>query len=65
MVGSARSCEHTYCVIFARVGDPSRESREVLKAGKVMKQVARLDNPATIITVENVVEASRPLISLI
>jgi hypothetical protein len=42
---------------FAGVEDLSRESKEVLKAGEVVKWVARLVTSATVVAVENVMEA--------
>ena len=42
---------------YARVGDPSRETMDMLEVGEVMKWVAGLVTPATVVTVENVMEA--------
>jgi hypothetical protein len=41
---------------YAGVGDPSRETMEMLEAGEVTKWVTRLVTPATIVAVKNTVE---------
>jgi hypothetical protein len=42
---------------FTEVGDLSQESMEVLDTSKVMKRVAMLVTPATVVIVENVADA--------
>ena len=42
---------------FTRVRDTSWESMETLEADEVTKQVAKLVTPATVVVVENTVEA--------
>lgn len=42
---------------YAGVGDPSRETKEMLEVGEFMKWVTALVTPAIVVAVRNAVEA--------
>lgn len=56
---TVQSLKRRACLLcdYAGIKDPGRETMDMLEAGKVLKRVAGLVTPATVVMVGNVVEA--------